>query len=434
MSAVLAVLAALAAAPLQGPADTLPVITLDEALRQAVQVDPSYVQVVGTLENAEWARRAALLVFVLPTVNTTADYQELSTSQFNIGTGQPATAIGRASIDARYELFTGGRKLQGSRQAAAELEAARAGELGGRFLSALNTERDYYAVLGARELLDVARQRLDRATEQFALARSRVISGATVQSDSLQLLLEVQRAQVDVLGREATLTVARLQLGRRIGSGGPVDAAPIDVAPPAVLSLDLETAVRVAVEQGPRWRQARAQERAADAALKARRGSYLPTVALTAAYSVFDDRFFPSGTTRSSVGINFSLPLWDGAQRELAIERLGTVRDVARVVREDVERAARRDVTEAYTAFDVSRETLRISGTGVLVAEEVLRVQDARYRAGASTVLELLDAQAQLVTSQADLVQARYNVRLARAALEAILGRRLTLASDSSQP
>ena len=434
MNAFLALLATLGAAPAQAPADTLPVITLAEALRQAVQVDPSYVQVVGTLENAEWARRAALLVFVLPNVNTTADYQELSTSQFNIGTGRPANAISRASIDARYELFTGGRKLQGSRQAAAELEAARAGELGGRFLSALNTERDYYAVLGARELLDVARQRLDRATEQFALARSRVLSGATVQSDSLQLLLEVQRAQVDVLGREATLTVARLQLGRRIGSGGPVDAAPIDVAPPALLSLDLETAVRVAIEQGPRWRQARAQERAAEAAFKGRRGSYLPTIALTAAYSVFDDRFFPSGTTRSSVGINFSLPLWDGAQRELAIERLGTVRDVARVVREDVERAARRDVTEAYTAFDVSRETLRISGTGVLVAEEVLRVQDARYRAGASTVLELLDAQSQLVISQADLVQARYNVRLARAALEAILGRRLTPVSDSSQP
>lgn len=434
MSATLALLAALGAAPVQVPADTLPVITLAEALRQAVQVDPSYVQVVGTLENAEWARRAALLVFVLPTVNTTADYQELSTSQFNIGTGRPATAIGRASIDARYELFTGGRKLQGSRQAAAELEAARAGELGGRFLSALNTERDYYAVLGARELLDVARQRLARATEQFALARSRVQSGATVQSDSLQLLLEVQRAQVDVLGREAALTVARLQLGRRIGSGGPVDAAPLEVAPPAALSLDLETAVRVAVEQGPRWRQARAQERAAEAALKARRGSYLPTIALTAGYSVFDDRFFPSGTTRSSVGINFSLPLWDGAQRELAIERLGTARDVARVVREDVERAARRDVTEAYTAFDVARETLRLAGTGVVVAEEILRVQDARYRAGANTVLELLDAQSQLVTSQAELVQARYNVRLARAALEAILGRRLTPVSDSSQP
>lgn len=414
--------------------DTIPVVTLAEALRAAVQVDPDYVQAVGTLDDAEWARRAALLVFILPTVNTSADYQELSTSQFNIGTGRPSSAIARATIDARYELFTGGRKLQGARQAAAELEAARAGELGGRFLAALNTERDYYAVLGARELLGVARDRLRRAEEQLALARSRVVSGATVQSDSLQILLEVQRAQVDVLTREAELTVARLQLGRRVGSGGPVDAAALPSPPPAALALDLETAIRHAVTQGPRWRQARAQAQAAEAALKGRRGSYLPTVALTGSYSVFDDRFFPSGTTRRAIGVSFSLPLWDGGQRELALERLGTARDVARVVRDDLERAARRDVTEGYTAFTVARERLRIAGTAVEVAAEVLRVQDARYRAGASTVLELLDAQAQLVAAEAGLVQARYDVRLARAALEAILGRRLVSDSESSQP
>jgi outer membrane protein TolC len=49
-------------------------------------------------------------------------------------------------------------------------------------------------------------------------------------------------------------------------------------------------------------------------------------------------------------------------------------------------------------------------------------------------VLELLDAQAQLVQAQADVVQARYSVRLARASLEVILGRRLSSASDRSDP
>ena len=71
---------------------------------------------------------------------------------------------------------------------------------------------------------------------------------------------------------------------------------------------------------------------------------------------------------------------------------------------------------------------------GVGVAAEILRVQNARYRAGAATVLELLDAQAQLVQAQADLVQARYAVRLARASLEVILGQRLTPDSERSTP
>jgi len=66
------------------------------------------------------------------------------------------------------------------------------------------------------------------------------------------------------------------------------------------------------------------------------------------------------------------------------------------------------------------------------VAREVFRVQESRYRAGASTILDLLDAQSGLTQAQADLVQARYAARLALAGLEAILGRRLF--SDKDPP
>lgn len=426
----LALFAALAAPR----ADTLPVVTLREALQQAVQLDPNYVQAVGQLHNAEWGRKSALLVFLLPTVNASADYSQLSTKQFNVGTGQQASATGRASIDARYELFTGGRKLADMRRAIADLEGSEAGELGARFTTALEVERDYYDVLGARELADVARQRLERAREQLATARSRVASGATVQSDSLQVLLELQRAEVELMRREAVLVVARLQLGRRIGRGGPVDAAAIDTGIPEALPVSLEDAVMMAAAQGPSWRIARANERSAEQQIRSRQGSYLPTVALTASLGKFDDKFFPSATTRRSYGFSLSLPVWDGGVRELAIARLKASRDVARAVREDLERAARRDVTEAYTNYDVSRRTLAIATTGVTVAAEILRVQQSRYRAGAGTVLELLDAQSQLVQAQADLVQARYGVRLARASLEAMLGRRLSPDSDRSTP
>ena len=422
---------------LTGPgslADTLPVVTLREALQQAVQLDPDYVQSLGFLHNAESARRTALLVFVLPTVTASADYSQLSTKQFNIGTGSAANATARASIDARYELFTGGRKLADAKRTAADLESTQAGELGARFAAALEVERDYYTVLGSRELDDVARQRLTRAREALVTARARVVSGATVQSDSLQVLLEVQRAEVEVLRSGARLVVARLQLGRRIGRSSPVDAAPLDSLPPPTLPLSLDDAVMQAVAQGPSWRQARANEHSANLQIRSRQGSYFPTVTLTGSLGKFDDKFFPTETTRRSVGFSISLPVWDGGQRELAIARLKSSRDVTRAIREDLERAARRDVTEAYSNFDVSRQAFAISLTGVSVAIEILRVQQSRYRAGAGTVLELLDAQSQLVLAQADLVQARYGVRLARAALEAMLGHRLTNDTDRSTP
>ena len=98
---------------------------------------------------------------------------------------------------------------------------------------------------------------------------------------------------------------------------------------------------------------------------------------------------------------------------------------MSRAVREDRGRAASPDVTAAVEAYATARATTELSQTGVLVARENFRVQDSRYRAGATTILDVLDAQIRLTQSEADLVVSRYAARLALAGLEAILGRRL---------
>ena len=180
-----------------------------------------------------------------------------------------------------------------------------------------------------------------------------------------------------------------------------------------------------ALEQGPEYRIARANERSADASVRARRSAYLPQAILSANTSAIGDRFYPRGLTRSSVTVSVSFPIWDNAQRELALTRARTARDAARAVREDLERAAEPDVTEAYLAYETARATADFAGQALVVAQETFRVQQARYRAGATTILDLLDAQTALTEAQAELVQARYAVRLALAGLEAILGQRL---------
>ena len=421
---ILLVLAALAA-PAAARADSLPRITLAEALGRAARLDPNYVRALGSVDNASWARRAALAAFVLPAITIATDYTGYSRSQFNVGTGAQASTSATARIDARFELFTGFRKLADLGRTAADLESARAGEVQQRFVTALQTESDYYAVLSNHELRDVAQDRVRRAEEQLVVARARVVSGAAVQTDSLQLLLELNRARVGLLQEEATLRVAYLQLGRRVGASGGVDAAPLDTAAAPALPLTLAEAMTQALEQGPEYRVARANERSADASVRARRSAYLPQATLSANTTTFGDHFYPSGLSRTSMTVSVSFPIWDNAQRELAYSRARATRDAARAVREDLERAAEADVTEAYEAYETARVTADYSGQGLVIARETYRVQQARYRAGATTILDLLDAQTGLTGAQAELVQARYAVRLALAGLEAILGQRL---------
>lgn len=404
--------------------DSTPRITLADAIARATRLDPNYIRAVGSVGNAAWARRSTVSALVLPSLSLSSDYTASSTPILNLGLGRAVKTLASVRADARFELFTGGRKLAELRRTNAELETAEATEMQAKFLTALGTEADYYAVLGSRELVDVARDRLSRAEEQLVIARARVVSGAVVQTDTLQLLLEVNRARVSLLREEARLTVARLQLGRRVGIRGAVDAAPLDSLLPPELPVTLPQAVALALEQGPDYRIARGNEAAASAILRARTAGYLPQASVSASVSKFDESFFPKLLNRRSLTFSVQVPLWDNFQRELGVDRARAARDLARALREDVERAAETDVTAAYEAHRTAIAAARYSEQGVGVARENYRVQQARYRAGASTILDLLESQSQLTVAQSELVQARYAIRLALAALEVLVGRR----------
>jgi outer membrane protein len=421
------------APPVSGRAfDSIPVVTLAEALERAVKLRPDYVRALGSVAEADWSRKAARLAFFVPAASVSLDYTKYSEAFFNIGTFNQSSTAATFQLGASYEIFSA-RKFAELGRTAAELDAATATEVQQRFAAALETEASYYAVLTSAELVRVGQDRLTRADQQLQVARARVMTGGAVQTDSLTVRLESIRARVNLLQQEAGLRVARLDLGRRVGTDGPVDAAPLDSAPPQPLPLGLRDAVARALEQGPGYRVARAQERQAESVLHGRRGGYLPTLTLSAAHSRFDVKLFPGASNVTSLTLTASLPLWDNGQRELGIVRARADRNVARAIRSDLELSAQRDVTQAYDGYDTARAAWELAVEANAAAQENYRVEDARYRSGATTVVDLLIAQNNLSDAEAGLIQARYQARLARAQLEAILGTRFDTTYGGSQ-
>ncbi len=432
---MLFLLLALQAAPVQVDSipgtDSIPRITLAEAVRRSSRFDPDYVRALGEIDNAEWGRRAAMLAFFVPSIDLGIDQTEYSQGFFNPADPSNPTStlvVGRAS--ANYEVFSL-RKFTELSRTKAEIASAEAGELEQRFNAALETESAYYDVLVNQELFRVNGERARRAREGLAVARARVASGAAVQTDSLQLVLELVRSQVDSLRQLNALRTAQLELGRRVGADGPVDATPADTLPAAPLPVSLPQALQIALDQGPQYRAARANEGAAEAALRAQRGDYLPVFSIGGLHQRYDTRLFPGASNISSVTFSLSFPLWNNGQREIEATRARVNRDVARTIREDLERVVRRDVTSSFHNFRTSAASVRLASVGVTVATQNYRMQELRYRSGASTILDLLDAQVNVAQAEADLVQARYQARLALAQLEAILGRRLFTNKDT---
>jgi outer membrane protein TolC len=162
-------------------------------------------------------------------------------------------------------------------------------------------------------------------------------------------------------------------------------------------------------------------------------GNYLPHATLTFSTLSLGTTFYPNDLfkqTNLTFGISF--PIWNNGQRELALSRARVNKDVARARRQDMDRAVQHDVTAAYDAYLTARATAELAAQGLAVARESFRVQRTRYSSGATTILDLLDAEVDLSQAEADLVQARYGTRLALAGLEAILGRRLFTDKDTT--
>ena len=413
-------------------ADTLPQVTLAEALTEATRFDPNYVQAAGFVAEATWVRRAAMLVFVLPSITASADFTGSSTPSFNFGTNSLSNTIVTARLDARYELFTGGWKISDYQRATAELQGAVANEVGAGFLAAAQTEATFYDVLARKGLVAVARRRLERAESQLQTSRARVLSGAAVQTDSLQVLLELTRAKVDLLREEAGLDVARAELGRRVGRSVAVDAAGADTTLAPALPVTLEQAVQIALAQGPEIRVAEAQARSTAATVRARKAFYLPWVTLSGTVAAYDDKFWPTAADRTSGSLTVTLPIWNNGVREIALARAKAANEVAVAVRDDLQRGALADVTRSYSAYEAAAAAAVLAAEAVIVARENYRVQDTRYRAGAVDIIEFLNGQVDLADAEAGLVQARYATKLALAGLEVILGRRL-FSSESPQ-
>jgi outer membrane protein len=119
------------------------------------------------------------------------------------------------------------------------------------------------------------------------------------------------------------------------------------------------------------------------------------------------------------------VPIFNNFNREDQVLRARVARDNADAQLRDARLAAQQSFVQQFGALRTAEARIRIQQASVLAADEDLRVMQQRYNLGASTLLDLLTSQSQLNQARADLIQARQDYRIARAQIEAIIGRDL---------
>ena len=413
-------------------ADSLHPISLPEAVTLAQRNAPAAIQARGQLRTTASSVRSALGAFV-PTL--TANMSQSQQTGAVLGEQNRLITLTQPwrysmGVSTGLELFDGGRRFAELRARRADVDAAEANEVTQRFSIALQVKREYANVLAARESESAARAQLEQAEAQLRAAVARVQAGAATMSDSLRSLIQVGNARLALLTAQNNLRVASAALTRLVATPFLVTANPEDTAAVPMLMLDSAALEQLALE-GPPVQQAQMQLRAANAAVRSSRSTYFPNVRVNYSYNgagTDSYRFTTSDDFRYGSNLTFSLnfPIFNNFSREDQIVRAGVAEDNAEAQLRDARLAAQQNLVQQLGAVRTAEERIRIQQASVLAAQEDLRVQQQRYALGASTLLDLLTSQSQLNQARAALIQARQDHRIARAQIEAIIGRDLS--------
>lgn len=407
------------------PVDT---VTIQEAVARALDASPQIVQAETGVGTSEFATRQAYASF-LPDLSLSTGASLSSSERFDPTTGLQVSGQSdsyNAGLSASMDLFSGGRNLAAVRSARATVLAAEATLVTRRFAVALEAKRAFFAVLRAEELIALNQERIAQAGEQLAAAERRLQAGRATRSDVLRARLQVSNARQGLLNAETQRRTAMYALGRAVGTEGPVTAAPPESLEPEPLALSPEAMRALVLSEAPSVVSTEAALGVAEAGLSQARAQYFPSIGLSGGYNWSNREFgLDDGSTSWSTRLNLSYPIFNGLQREAGVDRAHGQVTVAEAQAAEARRTVLAELERLVAELELAALELEILQESVAVAEEDYRVQRERYQLGASTILELVSSQIALLQAENDLINARYDYQIARAALESLLGREL---------
>jgi len=186
---------------------------------------------------------------------------------------------------------------------------------------------------------------------------------------------------------------------------------------------DLSHLTKLALDRRPEISAITSKTAAAEQALKAAKGEYMPSVALEGRYEYMkgDIRDLEGGD-HWTVGIVGQLPLWDWEKTAAKVRVASSQLAQARIEHDKAKDRIRLEVREAFLNLGKAEKNIDAAESALKTAREAYRHARVRYRAGEGTNIDVLDARTSLTRTEAIHSQALFDYNVALAALQRAVG------------
>jgi outer membrane protein len=347
--------------------------------------------------------------------------------------------------------------------------------------------RQYLAALRMRDAVELARAELERAEANLALAEARYAVEAATAIEAKQAEVERGRAEVELLRGQVNYDTERLRLLQLIGVELDREVeltTTVEVFEP---TWELASLLEAALASQPELAAARATAASAQAGVGMARSAYWPRLSISTGLSgytrkVGSDQYlldqaeasvlgarqqcqltndilsrltppleaqdcsqfqftdemraaildsnsqFPFNfeTEPVSVSLGVSVPIFQGLSRQRQLEAAHAQAEDARLRMRAQELQVRADVEASYRLLNAAHQAVRLEERNRQLAEDQLRLARERYRVGAASFLELMEAEALKAGADRAYLLGVYSFQEALTALEAAVGQDLT--------
>lgn len=382
-------------------------LSLEEALRLAQAHSPALRASEARVAEADARARSAGL-------------QPNPTLNIAHGAGHDAAGLDEDVIVAQTVELPGKVRPR-IRSARASQKAAVSDEAGARLELEFTVRSSYFEALRAEGDRRLAADALATAKTFEEAAQTRFEAGDVARSNVLRSGIETARARQALEAAEADL--ANRAAALRSLTGLPSDT-PLVLADPLGAqtdAYDLPQLQALAIAHRPDVAAAESRVLAAGAEVSVARSASRPDLFVEGRRAaIIPYRNLPNGY---SVRAGIALPLVDfGRNRsDVAAARAAFAEQQAGL--DEATRAARLDVETAYNTYATAKTAVESFSAGRLDrARELLTMTQTGYQHGASSYLELLDAQQAFRAEQAEYTRALADLNIARAALRRAVG------------
>lgn len=329
-----------------------------------------------------------------------------------------------AGAELRLPLYAGGGIRAGI--SAAESGAAAAD----RNLTAvtqaikLGVAEHYVAVLRAERALGVAESNVETLSAHTEDTKKRLEFGAVPQNDFLAASVSLADAQQRQLQVVNALDYARAAynrvLGRPLTASVALDPS-LDIDKILPAGKGLEELAAMAAERRPELAALDLQAQALHDQSDAARAEARPRLALTGGYMMLENEFLTDDRFWMA-GVSLEWNLFDGGRSRKRAASLDSRAAAVSHRRVDLDSMIALEVRRAWNDRIEAENRLEVAESAVIQATENLRVVSNRYKAGASTNTEVLDAESLREQSLDNRDNAHFGLALAKLRLARAAG------------